>query len=288
MTTEELLDAIKDGKAHIDWGHVTSEHNGHKLRIAVMADAIRFDNVPPMNWHREPRPARAGERASYDGVRLPVTANEMQQVADLLGSLMLTPKVLDLIWQQAKRKFDPVINVNGQIVAMSDIHVVHEAIEKKIAAAGGDPGSLVASVGKFWVLSNRLVTTPKFGVQTACNYGWHSSGGQYPAVTKGLKVWQAEGTQHNDLHMDPSQVIRLMYQWAWLLRSGSSTWEQVNLKDIAADADLCGLINHDGILKVVRQPSVPEPQPVRQADGSYLMPEVYILGDPSPQPQDLV
>lgn len=288
MTTEELLDAIRNHEAHIDWGHVTSEHNGHKLRIAVMSDAIRFDNVPPMNWHREPRAPRANEQATYDGVRLPVTANEMQQVADLLGSMMLTPKVLDLVWQQAPRQFDPVINVSGQIVAMCDIHVVHQAIEQKIAAEGGDPRSIVASVGKYWVLSNRIVTTPKFGKQTACNYGWHSSGGQYPAVTKGLKVWQAEGTQHNDLHMDPSQVIRLMYQWAWLLRAGSHVWEQVHLHDIAADPDLCGLINHDGVLKVLRQPSVPPPQPVKQADGSYLMPEVYVLGDPSPQPEDLV
>lgn len=286
MDTAALLDAIRDGEGHITWGHVTSEHKGHKLRIAVMADAIRFDNVPPMNYARKPRAPRANEQATYNGVRLPATAAEMQQVADILGCMLLTPKVLDLIWQQAERKMDPVINVHGQIVAVSDVHVVHDAVEAKVEALGGDTESLLASVGKYWVISNRLVGG-KFGIHQAVNYGWHASNATLEAVTPGLKVYQNVGGAHNSLHLDPSQVIRLMYRWAWLLRAGSSTWEHVDLVDIGKDPELCGLINHDGVLKAFRQPDVPEPQPVLQDDGSYLHPEVYIIGDPSPEPDDV-
>lgn len=283
MTTEELLDAIRNHEAHIDWGHVTSEHNGHKLRIAVMSDAIRFDNVPPMNWHREPRAPRANEQATYDGVRLPATANEMQQVADLLGSMMLTPKVLDLIWQQAGQsgtQLESVVNVGGQIVALSDIHLVHEAVEAAIVKAGGHNGGILEAVGKYWVLSNRLVNG-KFGLHQAVNYAWFTKGrGNGPGVTNTVNVWQTLGAAHNSQHIDPSQVIRLMYRWGWLLRNGSSTWEQVDLAVIAKDPDLAGLLSHEGVLKTTRMLDVPEPQAVLQEDGTYLLPEVYVLGDP--------
>lgn len=211
----------------------------------------------------------------------------MQQVADLLGCMLLTPKVLDLVWQQAERRFDPVINVNGQIVAMSDIHLVHEAIEAKIVKIGGDPKSLVASVGKYWVLSNRLLGG-KFGIHQCVNYGWHASNATLAAVTPGLKVYQNPGAAHDSSHIDPSQVVRLMYRWAWLLRAGSNTWERIDLHTVATDPDLCPLISHEGVLKVLRMQDVPEPEPVKQADGTLLFPEVYILGDPSPEPEGIV
>lgn len=220
-------------------------------------------------------------------MRLPVTAREMQQVADLLGCMLMTPKVLDLVWQQAERRFDPVVNVNGQIVALCDIHDVHTAVEAKVTKAGGDPKSLVASVAKYWVLSNRLLGG-KFGVHQAVNYGWHASNATLAAVTPGLKVYQNVGAAHDSSHIDPSQGIRLMYRWAWLMRAGSSTWEQVDLHMVATDPSLAPLISHEGVLKVLRMQDVPEPQAVRQDDGTVLLPEVYIVGDPSPEPDAIV
>lgn len=271
----DVVQMVRDGKGYFEWAEVLSEHAGHKLWISVSRDALKFDGIPPCTWRRVARAPLAGEQATYDGVRLPMSANEMQQVCDLLSCMMPTPKILDLIWQQADMRFDPVINVNGRIVAESDIHLVHNAIEKKIASAPGDSSGLIDNVGKYWVLSNRLQQTPQYGVRTACNYGWHSSNGASSAVTPKLHVWQAEGTRHDDRHADPSQVWRGVYRLARHIDPHGNV-ALVDLHTIAKSPELAPLINHNGVLRVLRQPSVPEPQPVIHADGSMEMPLVLL------------
>lgn len=269
----DVVGAVREGRARFGWAEVLSVVGDEKLYISVTRDALRFDGVPAMNWHRDPA---ANNGDTFDGVRIPATAAEMQQIADILFCMLPTPKVLDLVWAQASLRFDPVVNLGpGKIVAVQKVDDVHQAVEKKIAGAGGYPDrGAVASVGKYWVICNKLAAPGKFGVNTACNYGWHSSNGVYGAVTPGLRVWQGEGTRHNDLHVDPSQVIRLMYRMARLVRKDGSV-EKVDLHDIASDPTLSAAINHDGILKVLRQPSIPEPRPTDQ-DGVLVMPETTI------------
>jgi len=272
----DIVGAVREGKARFEWEEVLSVVGEDRLYISVMRDAIRFDAVPEMNWHRQPKHS---SQRTEDGVRLPATAAEMQQIADLLFCMLPTPKVLDLVWTQASVRFDPVVNLGpGRIVAEQDILAVHDAVEKKLAAAGGGPArGIVASVGKYWVVCNRLAVPGKFGRNTACNYGWHSSGGRYRAVTPGLKVWQSEGTQHPDSHIDPSQVVRLVYRMARLARKDGS-WKRIDLHDVARDPVLSAAINHaaaSSVLKVLRQPSVPEPEP-STVDGVLTMPETIV------------
>lgn len=255
----DILAAIRDGKAHVEWADLVSEHNGHRLVMRVFRDAMKFD-----------------------GIRQPVTAKQMQQIADLTHCMMPTPKILDLVWIQAGQEgiqFDPVINHKGKIVANLTPEIVSPLIDIEIEKHLDKPGKLIASVGKYWVLSNRLAKWQSltYGKSNSCNYGWHSSKGLYPAVTPGLKCWQSMGFRHNDIHVDPSQVIRLVSRQAMLTRSGSSVPEEVDLHMIAGDAHLAPLINHDGVLSYLRQMSVPEPQPVRNADGSYTMPELVLF-----------
>lgn len=273
----DIVQAVREGKARFEWEEVLSVVGEDRLHVSVMRDAVRFDQIPEMNWHRQPKHASA---RTEDGVRLPATANEMQQIADMLFCMLLTPKVLDLVWTQASVRFDPVVNLGpGRIVAEQDILAVHDEVEKKVARAGGYPArGIVASVGKYWVASNRLAVPGKFGRATACNYGWHSSGGRYRAVTPGLKVWQSEGTQHPDSHIDPSQVVRLMYRMARLVHKDGS-WERVDLHDVVKDPVLSAAINNkvgsSSVLKVLRQPSVPEPEPVTKG-GVLVMPETVV------------
>src|SRR5690606_3662770 len=148
----------------------------------------------------------------------------LQQIADLTGCMLLTPKLIDLIWLQAQTRFDPIINTpipgtsSKRIVASSHLHVVHQAIEKRATGAVG----LTACVGKYWCLTNKLHRgglKPSeggllYGYSTACNYGWLSSVGQLSAVTPGLRCWQSPGYRHNHHHWDPSQTIRLVYRKA--------------------------------------------------------------------------
>jgi len=230
----DVVSAVRNGQARFEWDEVVSESGGNRLYLSVMRDAIRFDRVPAMNWHRSPI---HGDERTFDGVRVPATAAEMQEIADMLFCMLPTPLMLDLIWTQAKLRFDPVVNLGaGKIVATQNVTNVHEAVEKKIAAAGGYPElGIIASVGKYWVVCNQLARPNlKYGIRTACNYGWHSSTGAYVGVIPGIKVWQGEGTAHNDQHVDPSQVIRLVYRMARLVRADGSE-DRVDLHDVAEE-----------------------------------------------------
>lgn len=255
----DILTAIREGRAHVEWADLVSEHNGNKLTMRVFRDAMKVD-----------------------GIRRPVNAREMQQVADLTFCMMPTPKILDLIWVEAGKtgiRFDPVINHGGKIVANLTPEIVSPLVDIEVEKFLDKPGKLIASVGKYWVLSNRLAQwqSMAFGRSNACNYGWHSSKGLYQGVTPGLKVWQSMGYRHNDSHVDPSQVIRLVSRLAMLTRSGSTTPEEVDLHTIAADASLAPLINHTGVLTYLRQMAVPEPQPVQGVDGVLVMPELVLF-----------
>jgi len=290
----DIVSAVRNGQARFEWEEVFSDVDGGRLFVSVMRDAMRFDGVPAMNWHREPI---RGDERTFDGVRLPATAAEMQEIADMLFCMLPTPRVLDLVWSQAGLRFDPVVNLGpGKIVANQNVHDVHAAVEKKIAASGGYPDhGIVASVGKYWSICNSLeAPNPDkrpYGRNTACNYGWHSSGGAYAGVTPGIKVWQGIGTKHNDQHIDPSQVIRLMYRIARLVRDDGSQ-EKVDLYDVAADPSLSSSINHGApgrtALRVLRQPSVAEPEAAARADGTLVLPEtvVYQGSPPSEMSED--
>ena len=256
----DVVQAVKEGDAEVQWADLTSEHNGHKLTLSVFRDAMKFG-----------------------GVRVPADAKTIQQVADLTYCMLLTPKVVDLIWQQASVKFDPYLNSGSPsytIVAVMPVRDVSAAVDKKIEAAGDD-GGIISSVGKYWVVINRLASpgSLEYGSKSACNYGWCSSTGQYSGVTPGIKVWQSPGFRHNDLHVDPSQVIKLMSRSAKLVRADSDAEEKVDLHDVAADPELAPLISHEGVLTVLRQPSVPKPEPTVNEDGSITMPHMVILGN---------
>lgn len=284
----DVVSAVRNGQARFEWDEVVSEADGNRLYVSVMRDAIRFDGVPAMNWHRDSVP---GDGRTFDGVRVPATAAEMQEIADMLFCMLPTPRVLDLVWAQAKLRFDPVVNLGaGKIVATQNVNDVHEAVEKRIAAAGGYPErGIVASVGKYWVVCNSLEApspdSRPYGIRTACNYGWHSSSGAYAGVTPGVKVWQGIGTRHNDEHVDPSQVIRLMYRMARLVRADGSE-DRVDLHEVAKDNVLSAALNHKAggstVLKVLRQPSVKEPETVTEPDGSIVVPETVVYGGSPP------
>jgi hypothetical protein len=239
MARMSVVDDVRDGKAQIEWADVISKAaNGTQLRICVMRDGLKID-----------------------GVRVSASANDLQQIADLLGCMLLTPKVVDLIWQQAQVRFDPVIRADNNIVASSNDQRVSGLVDEQIAKHGGDQGGLVDSIGKYWVLHNHLANPGlKFGKSNACNYGWLSSTGLYAALTPSLKCWQQPGFQHNDGHRDPSQIIRLMSRKAFLTKPGEEE-QQVDLLDVLRDPALAKLANHDGVLHYVRLASVPESTP---------------------------
>lgn len=214
-----------------------------------------------------------------DGVRQPATAAQMQRFADAIGCMLLTPLLADLVWRQAALRFDAVVSVGGRIVAQCEPAVVSAAIDQRIAEAGGAPADgIVACVGKQWVVTNALDRRGlRYGRRTAANYGWFSS--MTPAARCGVTgrdvhPWQTIGTRHNDEHVDPSQVVRLVDRTARLDHADGASYV-VDLVALAQNPELVPLVNHDGPLRVTRQPSVEGPtEPV----GVIVLPGDRIVG----------
>jgi len=185
-----------------------------------MRDAMKFDNMPAMTWDYKPvyvyKDGKTVEDdRMFDGVRMPATAHELQEIGDLINGMLMTPLVIGLL------KFDSCVNIKGKIVAISNIHDVHEAIEGLIEGLGGDDGTkLVSCVGKYWCLINDLLYKSIVqGDACACNYGWFAKSASGPGLTAGTQCWQRPGYHHNKQHWDPSQTIRLMYKWGRLVRA---------------------------------------------------------------------
>lgn len=253
----DIVQRVLDGQVHYEWEEVRVRDGEHEVRVAVMADALKIDGVPPTRWTREARPPKKNEPAVFDGVRWPVAAHEQQEIADLLYCMFMTPKLVELCWQQAQQRFDPVLNLDGHIVATSDITDVHQRIEKKIADHGGYlPSQLRDSIGKHWVLVNKMAKPWMVqGDLCACNHGWPSSDGQYRGVLPGVRVWQSWAFAHNKRHWDPSQTCRLVYRLC-LLKRPDGVWEETDLHDVLSHPLTAGLLHHDGVLTCLRQPGV--------------------------------
>jgi hypothetical protein len=262
----DVVQLVRDNKARYEWHTIYSEAKGYKLYLNVLRDAMRFDGIPACTWKREIVPSTHPDFGqTFDGVRLPATAHELQQIADMIGAMLLTPKVIDLLWLQAGLKFGAVINTpypsakKPTIVATSDIHRVHQEIEKKIAALGGDDGTqLIECVGKYWSLIQEITNLKVQGDWAACNYGWFDTVASGPGLTPGTHCWQRPGTAHNKRHWDPSQTIRVMHKVGRLVHPDGME-EEVLLPDIAQIPLLCSLLVHTGKpLTYLRQQGVPE------------------------------
>lgn len=274
---------VRENKGKFEWTELKSVRNGYTLYIKVFRDAMKFDNIPALTWNFK---QILNDNRLFNGVRLPATAEQLQEIADLLDSMLLTPKVIDMIWLQATIKFDSIINVKNKIVAITNITDLHQEIEREIIKHGGDDGvKLISCVGKYWCLINELTGHPDVeGDDAACNYGWFAKNASGPGITPGVSCWQRPGFRHNKRHWDPSQTIRLMHRMARLIHP-DGTEEHVDLHDIAKHTRLAFLMHHQGVLTYLRQhgviqlsPIVIEPEPA---------PEPIVEPEPFPKPVPL-
>jgi hypothetical protein len=81
----DIVQLVRDGQGRFEWADLISECNGMQLVLSVMRDAMKFNGVPAMTWKREPVASTHPDAGKiYDGVRIPATAHELQEIADLL------------------------------------------------------------------------------------------------------------------------------------------------------------------------------------------------------------
>jgi len=136
MAIFDIVQAVRDGQARYTWHPITVAEGDLALTFAVTEQPLLFDGVPPMRWNRQIIPSSQ----RFDGVRLPATALELQEIADVLGGLLLTPKVLDLLTLEARDR-GLLINADvsgdrGERIATYNVHAYHEELERDIARAG--------------------------------------------------------------------------------------------------------------------------------------------------------
>jgi hypothetical protein len=180
-----------------------------------------------------------------------MSAKTQQLVADMLSCSMLTAKLADLIWEQRDITIQPFTMNYAQTTAAM---IAHSEKIDGIVDQMSNPYGLICTVGKHWILDNAIEGKFIQGIEMAMNYGWHFDG---PTFAKAVweacasiasRLIQGRGGRHDKNHTDYSQTCVLIAQACML--DGLPT----TLEAILSDPALAPLANHDGVLRVLRQP----------------------------------
>lgn len=219
-----IFDAVTAGNARFEWATIVSKAGGHTAEIDVSKDALAI-----------------GDEA--DWVRVNVTHTTAQQIADRLGAVLPTTRICDLIFEQAEVRLTPCLQRDYASMAKTARMLLHhEQVEGKRAGRAG----LLSTVGKDWVLTNRLQGLP----QQAANYGWHD------AHAPNGRLWQTLGLVHNRFHVDYSQVLRLVR------RTMRVDGVERDIVEVLRDPGLAGLVSSEGVIALWRLAAVPEGGPL--------------------------
>lgn len=230
-----IFQAVLDGRTTNEWAKITSSYKDHTAEFNVFADALKLE-----------------------GVRVNVSAETEQKIADAMGCLLLTPKLADLLWAQAAVRVAPRPR---PITATTKAMVEHSFDIDKQLQGNPTEGLLIQTVGKHWVIDELLAQKPN----RAMNYGWHFEGSNFQGLTGEVcaslmkdpktgaycRLIQGRGTAHDMHHSDYSQICVLV------ARTCTVDGMERDLGDILQDPELAYLANQTGKMTVLRQPGVP-------------------------------
>lgn len=228
---------------------------GSSLLAAVTSANYELSWVPlevgPLKLLVTARPLRV------EGVFVNVSATLQQQIADALGAMLPTPKLMDLMWLARAATIAPfTMPIAATSAAMLS---ASEGVDGRITTAGDPSGILVLQ--KTWCIGNSLAAHPG----RAMNYGFFCIPNQANNAYSGInteacvsisnpqqgRVIQGQGWAHDSSHLDYSQWCPLVHRSCMVNDSPS------DLVNVLQDATLASLISHEGPLTVLRQPGVP-------------------------------
>ncbi|HKO53459.1 MAG TPA: hypothetical protein VJV79_37375 [Polyangiaceae bacterium] len=190
-----------------EWTTITSNYKGRRARIQVTTDAL-----------------------TILGVRFDVTAEGAQRIADQLHAILPTPRILQLIWEQAAVRIDPCTLPPDEKMASTARMIQHSScVDQRIGGRAG----MVANEGKHWVLSNRIAGKDNL----AANYGW---------FIRGRRPVQTVGTRHDTAHTDYSQILRLVKPIITV------DGRDIDIRHVGRSPELWGLVSDEGPLLVWR------------------------------------
>jgi hypothetical protein len=232
-----IFERVVSNPAELRWTPITlQDARGNVLVCEVTFDAIKIE-----------------------GVRVNVSADTLQRIADEVDGLLLTPLLCDRIWEQSTLKIPPVTRkITSAKVSMID---QSRDVDRLIANRSGNP----CDIGKDWVLTDKLLRTPTFqkviladgstGTRigfpmVACNYGWHiQAGAKTESSVDGLeRVIQGVGLAHDRSHTDYSQTARLVRSQAQL------NGRPFPMAEVYTSVDFAPMVSHEGPLRLTAQP----------------------------------
>jgi hypothetical protein len=244
-----ILSRVQEGDFDLQWVPVTHIEAGKTIKLFVSSDVLKV--------HR---------------VRVNVSATLSQQVCDLTGSMLLTPKIADIIYRNRDRTLEPL----PQVITSRTDAMIEQSKKIDGLLGGTNELELKDTLGKYWVLSNKL------SGDLAMNYGWHFADTSFQGMVgsscaSGLinskngaafRVIQPPGLRHDRFHVDYSQVHRAVLKVCHL--NGVET----TLDKVFRDREHAFLVSHEGVLNVHRQSNVALP-----SDTVTVLPEVIVYDD---------
>lgn len=171
-----------------------------------------------------------GKNAKF--VRMPLTPQSAQLVADTFHALLPTTKMVDEIYKAAKVKLAPVpLTENRDSLATLIKHneIIEDQLRHKI------PDGIIAGIKKDVVQSNAVFANPKSN--RVAIYGWHQ--------LNGIPI-QPLYTGHVDWYVDYSHGIRLIYE------KMSINNKIYFVKDVLNNPELSGSICDESNCKLMR------------------------------------
>lgn len=202
---ERILQAVAAGRAEHDWCPLQlADSSGNVLHLRVSCDALKID-----------------------GVRVNVDATVQQEVADRLGALLLTPKLVDEIYRRSAKLPPSPQPITASVEGM----IAHSGRVDQLARdrQARTPPAL-ANVGKDWVLTKRLFTPENVSARKAANYGWLGTAvSKFPSVT-GLPIIQNVGLVHSREHSDycvAPETLILTADLRWVPASSLTPGEEI-------------------------------------------------------------
>jgi hypothetical protein len=161
-----------------------------------------------------------------DFIRVPMTPQTAQRVADAFGCALPTRKLVDEVYRSATVRLDPIPLTEAREAAEAFVRH-NELIEKQ--RAGKTLGELVAGIKKDVVVSNRLSEKPN----RVAIYGWHKLDGT---------PIQPLSIVHVNSYVDYSHGVRLAR------RTVIVDGKRMDLRHAMRAADIAGLLSDEGPL----------------------------------------
>ncbi len=172
-----------------------------------------------------------------DFVRIPMTSDTAQRIADLTDTLLPSAKMVDAIYMNARVKLEPQPMPANPQVGSNGYYLDHNRmIEHQRLEKGARLGSLIAGHKKDLVITNRLNDNPDH----LAIYGWHRMEDGKPIPIQPLT------TVHLKDYVDYSHGVRLVSKKVLLDGKVSS------VENILSNPELSAILSDEGPIKDIR------------------------------------